>query len=181
MYRNYPLYERINGLVRLAKYESETTLYLLHELINEINIFSSNAGYWTNVRKKYFNTRRIEMMVQRQLILYNYANGINNSVAVKKFNQGFTRTFARYEWESIKQHNDTQLTEWSEDTIVEKFTDINHEIVTLLHLKPIFIIWMCGIILSTVVFLMEHALRAFKQNRLREKRVWTKQINLTDA
>lgn len=25
MYKNYPLYERINGLVRLAKYKGKTT------------------------------------------------------------------------------------------------------------------------------------------------------------
>lgn len=106
------------------------------------------------------------MMVRRQLILFNYINGIDNSIAVTKFNQGFISTITFAERETIKQHNDTHLMEWSEETIVEKFTDINHQIVSLVHLRPIFIIWICGIILSTVVFLMELSLHAIKQKRL---------------
>lgn len=46
-------------------------------------------GYWSFLAKKYKNRRLIRTVIRRQIIIFNYQHGLNNSEAIIRYNRGF--------------------------------------------------------------------------------------------
>lgn len=63
--------------------------HLMFERINEIAMQSNNMGFWTNQVKIYMERRQLKATIRRQLIIYNHLCDLNNSVAIKKYQQVF--------------------------------------------------------------------------------------------
>lgn len=61
----------------------------MFEHINEIIMQTSNMGFWTNQIEKYMGRRQLRATIQRQLIIFNYLCGLNNSLAVDRYQKLF--------------------------------------------------------------------------------------------
>lgn len=120
-------------------------------------------GFLRENLKKYFEQRKIKILVMRQIMRYNYDNHLNNTQNIAEYNDYLLQQVSNYSSLVWHQTLKSITSQYTEADIVKHFFAADRNILNMEGLRPVFLLYCFGLLLSVVVFCLELLYFRFKK------------------